>query len=199
MPVNISFPNALRIAFLLLLIRSETVHGQDCANTKHPGSFNLFKVNYIVDGKVKDLDTNFIINIYSRDSLICVVHPFSRLVETVDPKVQFQRFSSLIRVPVLKTDSFSDLSAEIEIGTEKIRWNANEWKWQDSIKFCDSHGLYIYKYTKLKKFPQAPDRVPWRFRHELKAPKKANFPFIVVGWKLEEFEIEMQLIKWKNG
>lgn len=192
---TMSISNLLKIALTLLLYCPHIVFGQNCANTKHPGSLNLFKVIYILDGKVKDLDTNFKINIYCQDSLIYVAHSFSMLVESVNPKIQYERFSSLVRIPVLKIDSLSNLSAEIEIGKEKIRWNANEWKHKDSIKFCDSHGLYIYKYSKLRKFPKDTERTYWRFKNVIKAPNKRKFPFVIIGWKLEEIEIEMEVIK----
>jgi hypothetical protein len=73
------------------------------------GNLHMFKVNYILNGKVKDLDTNFKINIYNHDSLIFVAHSYSILVESDSPGVKFERLSSLISFPVIKLDSLGNL------------------------------------------------------------------------------------------
>lgn len=187
----------LKIALLLLVSLPEMTAAQDyCANSKHPGSLNLLRVAFLLNGKVKDLDTNFNIKIYCNDSLIHVAQSFSMRVESSRYDGQYERLSSLIKIPVFRLGPGSNLSAEIEIGDEKIRWNANEWKQNDSLLFCDSHGLFIYKYTKMRKFPRLGDRSrKWNFKKEIKTPAKENFPFVLIGWKLEEIELELEVLK----
>jgi hypothetical protein len=162
---------------------------------KIPHSLNLFRVTYVLDGKVKDLDTNFKIRVYNHDSLLCVTQASSMMVESYDGK-GLERISSLVRIPVIKLNPSFNLIAEIEIGKEIIRWNANIWEYQDSLKFYDSFGLHIYKYSNPKKFAK-PSKGSYgdSFRGETKAPAKEEFPFIQIGWQLEEIEVEMEVVE----
>lgn len=159
---------------------------------KSPVSMNVFKVTFILDGKVKDLDTNFKVNLYNNDKLIYSAQSFDMMFAiSSGTNKQDNRISSLIRIPVIRLDSLSDLSAEIVSGTGNIKFDANHLEYQDSLKFCDCFGLYIYNFNKQRKFPKSQNRSYWNFKEEIEPPLKDDFPFVIIGWKLEEIEIQL--------
>ena len=159
---------------------------------KSPNSLNIFKVVYVLNGKVKDLDTNFKIRINDSNGLLCEVQAHSILVESAKSHEEYERFSSLIKLPVLKLDTTVNLIGEIEFKNKTLRWDANLWKNQDSLKFYDSFGLYVFEYTKPRKFPKMINASNLgKFRKAIKKPDKGEFPYVLIGWNLEEIMIEL--------
>jgi hypothetical protein len=150
----------------------------------------------VLNGKIKDLDTNFKIRINNSDSLLFEVQAHLILVESSKSNEEYERISSLIKLPVLKLDSTVNLIGEIEFNNRTLRWDANLWKYQDSLKFYDSFGLYIFEYTKPRKFPEMINAsYLGKFRKEIKKPEDDELPYVIIGWDLEEIMIEMNRIK----
>jgi hypothetical protein len=196
MQINDNTMSIFNIVSILFFFCPGMFFAQENNPCKSPVSMNVFKVTFILDGKVKDLDTNFKVNLYNNDKLICSAQSFDMMfANSSGTNKKDDRISSLIRIPVIKLDSLSDLSAEIVSGTENIKFDANHLKYQDSLKFCDCFALYIYKFSKQRKFPKSQNRSYWNFKEEIEPPQKDDFPFVIIGWKLEEIEIELEQLK----
>jgi hypothetical protein len=59
----------------------------------------------VLNGKIKDLDTNFTIRVYNGDSLTYETQAYSIFVQSDKPNEPDDRISSLIEFPVIKLDS----------------------------------------------------------------------------------------------
>jgi hypothetical protein len=156
---------------------------------------NMVSFHYSLNGKYKYVDTNFTFKVFDRDQLLCTVKPYSMVVETGVFGESSETLTSLLEIPVIPLDSNAVLSAQFEYNDLIIQWDINSWKYKDSLIFYDCHGLNIYHYTKIKKFPKEINRsILGNFRKDFPKPIKKDLPIVIIGWRLAEIEIEMALI-----